>query len=460
MSAKEEPTMSVKDISFRNEQARDPAVDREATSTVAARFHKVRRQTLRLCEPLETEDFVAQSMIEASPVRWHVAHTTWFFEEFVLGRQVSGYRPFHPAYRHLFNSYYNTVGDRTPRGERGLLTRPTVREIMEYRRHVDEQMQRFLDSAGFDEGHPAAAVVELGMNHEQQHQELILTDLKHLLSHNPLKPAYCADAATTQDSLPAAGPLRWTAFEGGMVSIGHEAPGFSFDNEGPRHRLYLPGFLMADRLVTNREYLEFMQDGGYGRPDFWLDEGWAHVRTYGREAPLYWQRESDAWQVFTLGGMRPVDPEEPVCHVSFFEAEAYARWAGARLPLEPEWEVAAASLAAGAHLVESGNFVENERYHPARLSAGADAPSGESSMEQLFGDVWEWTGSPYRPYPGFHPAAGALGEYNGKFMINQMTLRGGSCATPRNHIRATYRNFFYPQARWQFSGLRLAREAS
>jgi ergothioneine biosynthesis protein EgtB len=442
-----------------------------------------------LCEPLEIEDFVAQSMVEASPVRWHIAHTTWFFEEFLLGREPD-YRPVDPAYRHLFNSYYNTVGERTPRGARGLLTRPTVSEIMAYRERVDREVEQRLREAGGDPDRRAAEICELGIQHEQQHQELILTDLKHLLSQNPLRPAYREDAARRGDAAPrndtaprseAAGtsaarrhahppedrePLGWVPHDGGMVRIGHEGPGFSFDNESPRHDLFLPSFALGEKLITNREYLQFMQDGGYRRPELWLDDGWAVCRAQGWGAPLYWENRDGEWFVFTLGGMRSLDPEEPVCHVSFYEADAFARWAGARLPSEAEWEWAARALPL------DGNFVESGRLHPSRCaSAGHAAPAASRqrpaaaaeerpALLQAFGDVWEWTGSPYRPYPGFRPAAGALGEYNGKFMVNQFVLRGGSAVTPSGHIRATYRNFFYPQARWQFSGIRLAREVS
>ncbi len=410
--------------------------------TDAEAYARVRLATVELCAPLEIEDYVVQSMVDASPIRWHIAHTTWFFEQFVLGPHAGGYRVFRPEYGFLFNSYYNTVGARTPRPERGMMTRPPVREILAYRDWVDHAMSGFLE-----DGVPEAArdAFVLGLNHEQQHQELMLTDLKHLLSKNPLHPVY-RQAKPTGAGHPR--PIRWREFPGGIVRVGAEGPGFVFDNEGPAHDFLLQPFALADRLVTNGEFLEFMEDGGYENPLLWLDEGWARVRADGWRAPLYWEGEPGAWRAFTLSGLREVDPAEPVCHVSGFEADAFARWAGARLPSEEEWEAACRALPV------EGNFADRGGLHPEAVRE-AEPPD---ELHQAFGDVWEWTASPYTAYPGFRAAAGALGEYNGKFMVNQMVLRGGSCVTPPGHVRATYRNFFHPEARWQFTGIRLAQD--
>jgi ergothioneine biosynthesis protein EgtB len=412
-----------------------PAVAREGLGT---RFEAVRRATEGLCATLSAEDMVVQSMPDASPVKWHLAHSTWFFETFLLASREPGFAPFHPRYGFLFNSYYDAVGPRHARPKRGLLTRPSVDEVRAYRRQVDARVLALL-ARGLDRG--AAAVLELGLHHEQQHQELLLTDLKHALAENPLRPAY---APPLRPSSRPAPPLGWVEHAGGLHEVGHEGPGFAFDNEGPRHRVWLEPFAIATRAVTCGEYLAFLEDGGYRRPELWLADGFAAVAARGWEAPLYWERDGGAWTIFTLHGQRPLDPEEPVAHVSLYEADAYARWARARLPSEEEWEVAARG--AGAE----GTFAGGGRFHPAVAGAGRPA--------QLLGDVWEWTRSAYAPYPGFQPAAGALGEYNGKFMCNQLVLRGGSCATPAGHVRSTYRNFFYPEARWQFSGIRLARE--
>jgi ergothioneine biosynthesis protein EgtB len=406
---------------------------------MSARYRAVREATEKLCAPLSAEDCQAQSMTDASPAKWHLAHTSWFFETFVLQAAATGYRPFHPQYNFLFNSYYNAVGARHPRPARGVLTRPPLEEIYAYRRHVDERMLALLEGrAGAADG--LAPVIELGLNHEQQHQELILTDIKHLLSLNPLAPIY-----RERETRPAgeAAPLAWREYGGGLCAVGHAGEGFAFDNEGPRHRVYLEPFALATRLVTNGEFLDFITDGGYERPELWLSDGWDAAQNGGWRAPLYWQERDGAWGAFTLSGPREVRAEEPVCHVSFYEADAYARWAGARLPTEFEWEAAAG----GAEV--AGNFAESEIFHPA--------PAQSSDHTQFFGDAWEWTQSGYAPYPGYRPAAGALGEYNGKFMCNQIVLRGGSCATPHSHIRASYRNFFPPSARWQFSGIRLAK---
>ena len=401
----------------------------------------MRRATERLCEPLSPEDSAAQSMTEASPAKWHLAHTSWFFETFLLEPQQPGFRPFRPEFRVLFNSYYNGVGEQHPRAARGQLTRPGLGEVLEYRAHVDHGMLRLLEG-GFRE--EVQALIELGLQHEQQHQELILTDLKHLLSLNPLSPVY-RELAQLPPAEP--GPPAWHRWDEGIRWLGHEGDGFAFDNEGPRHRAFLGAFELASRPVTNREYLEFMEAGGYERPELWLADGWAAVRERGWQAPLYWARREAGWLVFSLGGLRELRLDEPVCHVSFFEADAFASWAGARLPTEYEWETAASDAPV------DGNFVETDSLHPAPAPCGPQA-----GPSQLFGDVWEWTQSAYSAYPGFAPAAGPVGEYNGKFMSGQVVLRGGSCATPRFHLRPTYRNFFYPDARWQFSGIRLARD--
>ncbi len=412
--------------------------------SLAERFVAVRARTEALAKPLSPEDCALQSMPDASPVKWHLAHTTWFFETFVLERHQARFRPFDPAFRVLFNSYYHAVGDRHPRPERGLVSRPDLANVLAYRAHVDHAMHSLLD--GLDPASPAAALVELGVHHEQQHQELVLTDLKHLFSRNPQRPAY-------RPSWPLASvrPARakWLTHAGGVVEIGHAGGTFAFDNESPRHEVLVAPFEIATHPVTHGDFLAFIEDGGYRRPELWLSAGWDTVCAEGWEAPLYWERRDGEWRTFTLHGMAPVDPGTPACHVSFYEAEAFARWAGARLPTEAEWEVAAA----GGKI--EGNFLESGAFHP--LPPRGEPDPGRPA--QLFGDVWEWTRSDYSPYPGFRVAEGAVGEYNGKFMCGQYVLRGGSCATPASHIRPTYRNFFPPQARWQFSGLRLARDA-
>ena len=425
-----------------------PEVDpRLQPGALHARYVAVRQLSATLCEPLAAEDYVIQSMPEASPVKWHLAHTSWFFETFVLAPYLSDYRPFHPYYQFLFNSYYEAVGPRWARPQRGLLSRPTVSEIYSYRNWVDEQIARLLDRAGEALVQRFAPILILGLHHEQQHQELILTDLKHAWSANPLCPVY---RAPTLLAAPPAAPARWLQFPSRLAWIGHNGEGFGFDNEFPRHRVFLDSFELATRLVTAGDYLAFIHDGGYQRPELWLSDGWAARQACGWEAPLYWSREDNQWMAFTLGGRLPLDPQEPVCHLSYYEADAYARWAGARLPSEMEWECAAAETAL------AGNFLETARFHPS----AAAAPEDRGALHQLHGELWQWTASPYVGYPGYHPMAGALGEYNGKFMCNQMVLRGSSCATPRSHARLTYRNFFPAQARWQFSGLRLARDCA
>jgi ergothioneine biosynthesis protein EgtB len=404
---------------------------------LAARYSRIRRVSLEICEPLQTEDFVVQSMPDASPTKWHLAHTSWFFEQFLLKPLLAGYRAFHPDFEYLFNSYYQSVGRMHARPQRGVLTRPTVDEVLRYREHVDEHMQKLLRARPDDE--KLLAVGTLGVNHEQQHQELMLTDIKHLFSLNPLLPAYRPGADEPND---AAAPMHFIPFDGGIREIGASGKHFCFDNELPRHRTLVEPYALADRLVTNGEYLEFIRDGGYRRPEFWLSDGWSTVVREGWTRPIYWSESLDS--EFTLHGLQPLRIAAPVCHVSFYEVDAFARWAGARLPSEAEWELAAESLPVIGNLLNSGAL------HP--IAAGVQA-----GMKQMFGDVWEWTASPYSAYPGYQPPPGALGEYNGKFMCNQLVLRGGSCATPADHVRASYRNFFYADARWQFMGVRLAR---
>jgi len=415
------------------------------SQVLARRFRAIRSVSTRLCETLSAEDCSAQSMPDASPAKWHLAHTTWFFETFLLKAEDSNYSAYHPRFEYLFNSYYNSVGAQFSRPDRGLLTRPSFEEVGEYRAHVDRALGFWLEDPGrlTDD---ALDRVELGLNHEQQHQELLLTDIKHLLAQNPLAPTF------RQTKEPESIPIRsleWHGFAGGLVEIGHGGARFAFDNESPRHRVLLEPFDFASRPIRNGEYAAFMQDGGYQRPELWLAEGWDRVQAEGWRAPLYWTRQDERWWMFTLSGLRPMRSEEPVCHVNFFEADAFARWAGCRLPTEAEWEHAAAGRSI------EGNLLEGGRFHPAAAHADTLAPG----PLQLFGDVWEWTASAYAPYPGFRAAGGALGEYNGKFMSSQLVLKGGSCVTPRSHLRASYRNFFPPSSRWQFSGLRLARDA-
>jgi ergothioneine biosynthesis protein EgtB len=406
-------------------------------------YKSVRDFSLVLSAPLEIEDYVIQSMPDTSPTKWHLAHTSWFFETFVLSKVIKEYKSPSPQYAYLFNSYYIQAGERHLRPKRGLISRPTVRETLDYRRHVDEHMVRFMDSASEREWKELSPSIEIGIHHEQQHQELIVTDIKHVFSENPLRPVYSKGAA--RKGAQAAGPGEWVSFDGGIYAVGHNGDGFGYDNEYPLHKAYLEPFRINSRLVTNREYIEFMEDGGYENAALWLSEGWAKIQSTGWNAPFYWERDGDRWRYFTLSGMRDVEPDEPVCHVSYFEADAFARWAGGRLPTEAEWEVAAADVPM------EGNFVEERVFHPVPARASGDEP-----LIQMYGDVWEWTQSAYTSYPGFKTLPGALGEYNGKFMCNQFVLRGGSCATSETHIRKTYRNFFPPDARWQFMGIRLA----
>ena len=405
------------------------------TPLLLDRYQQVRQVSEKICQPLAIEDYTIQSMPDVSPPKWHLAHTTWFFETFLLLPYLPGYTVFHPQFGYLFNSYYEAVGARHPRHQRGLLSRPTVAEVYRYRAHVDRDMMELLCSVE----HPDLAdLLILGLHHEQQHQELLLTDIKHILALNPLHPIYRDDLQppTFIDST-----FQWLKYSGGLYSIGHQGDEFAFDNESPRHQTYLQDYKLGNRLVTNGEYLEFIQTGGYQEAKYWLAEGWATVQAHQWRSPLYWQLIDNDWYVMTLGGLQRVDERKPVCHVSFYEADAYATWKGKRLPTEAEWEIATIDLP------QTGNFLDSDYLDPTPAN---------NLHHQFFGDVWEWTQSAYLPYPGFQIADGAIGEYNGKFMCNQMVLRGGSCVTSANHIRPTYRNFFPPSTRWQFSGIRLA----
>jgi ergothioneine biosynthesis protein EgtB len=413
--------------------------------TALRRLEAVRHETESLTANLTAEDQSIQSMPDVSPTKWHLGHTTWFFETFLLARFDPDYRAFDPAFGYLFNSYYEAAGPRHPRPERGLLSRPTVDIVMAYRDHVGSAMARLIERVAEPEWSEVANLLELGVHHEQQHQELILMDIKHVFSLNPLLPAYQAPQLQVQAP---AHPLTWVDFDGGLKEIGHAGSGFAFDNESPRHKVWFEPFRLAARPVTCGEYLGFIEEAGYSRPEFWLSDGWATVREQSWEAPLYWLREGEEWSVFTLSGRRRLNPAEPVCHLSFYEADAFARWAGKRLPTEAEWEIAAEDVPI------SGNFADRGHFHPC-----ADASSDTTpQLRQMYGDVWEWTASPYIAYPRFRPGGGAIGEYNGKFMCNQIVLRGGAAITPAGHIRATYRNFFPPSARWAFAGLRLAED--
>jgi ergothioneine biosynthesis protein EgtB len=412
------------------------------------RFETIRRDTEGLSANLTPEDQSIQSMPDASPTKWHLAHTTWFFETFILTRFNSNYRVFDPAFAYLFNSYYEAAGPRHPRPERGLLSRPTVDIVMAYRGHVGAAMARLIERSDGSAWGEIAPLLELGVQHEQQHQELILMDIKHVFALNPLMPAY--QAPQLQLRSPSA-PLDWIEFSGGLKEIGIQSGGFAFDNERPRHKVWLEPFRLAARPISCGEYLGFIEDAGYTRPEFWLSDGWAAARQQSWEAPLYWRRENGDWSIFTLSGLRRMNPAEPVCHVSFYEANAFAKWAGKRLPTEAEWEIAAEDAPV------SGNFADRGHFHPC-VAVSPAVEGGRLLPQQMMGDVWEWTASPYVPYPRFRPAAGAVGEYNGKFMCNQMVLRGGAAVTPAGHARATYRNFFPPSARWAFAGLRVAED--
>jgi ergothioneine biosynthesis protein EgtB len=425
------------------------------------RFHQIRKFTNALCAELEPEDCVVQSMPDVSPTKWHLAHTTWFFETFILKKFVPGYRAEIPEYAYLFNSYYNAAGDMHRRDLRGLISRPTLSQAQRYRASIDSHIDDLLsspDESLLDEIEP---ILVLGFHHEQQHQELLITDIKHVLAQNPLYPVFREPKTGGRSSATPnsqSSPLQFIDFEEGIVEIGHDGDGFAYDNEGPRHRALVPAFSLATRAVTNGEFIAFIEDNGYSRSEFWLSLGWMTVNEQRWNAPLYWTKRDGGWWNFTLSGLRPVDQSEPVTHVSYFEADAYANWAGARLPTEFEWERAALS-----RLIE-GNFVETELFHPVPVAVAPNAfgatatDKPEKNLHQMFGDVWEWTRSAYSPYPGYRAVPGALGEYNGKFMCNQYVLRGGSCATSRTHIRRTYRNFFQPEKRWQFTGIRLTRD--
>ncbi|HEV2274635.1 MAG TPA: ergothioneine biosynthesis protein EgtB [Acidobacteriaceae bacterium] len=415
------------------------------SSLIREKFSKVRQQSERLCAPLSPEDMMVQSCADASPAKWHLAHTTWFFETFLLREFLPGYREYDPDFRWLFNSYYNAVSKQPEKKTRSSFSRPGAEEIFHYRRHVEEGMHILMQRPDANSNPDVLSRIVLGLNHEQQHQELLVMDMKHALWSNPLHPSY-SDGGWK----PAASSLEPPTaidYEGGLIEIGSDGAGFAFDNELPRHPEYLRGFRLASRPVSCAEYLEFMEAGGYRKPEYWLSAGWDTVQAQGWHAPLYWDRLDGSWQIYTLHGYLPLEDllATPVCHVSYFEAEAFAHWAGKRLPTEAEWEVAAWRIPVEGNLLESG------RLHPDACEQATG-----SDPVQLFGDVWEWTQSPYVGYPGFYPLPGALGEYNGKFMSNQMVLRGGSAVTPASHIRATYRNFFGPQTRWQFSGIRLA----
>ena len=419
-----------------------PVATATATQNILQLYQQIRAQTEHICQPLEPEDTVVQPIVDVSPPKWHMAHTSWFFETFLLKPHLQGYKEFHPRYSYLFNSYYNNVGNRVQRDQRSTLTRPPLRDVYAFRQHVDEHMQQLLQGIDEKQMDELLPVLQLGMQHEQQHQELLITDIKYILSTNPLLPAYTPQLDKKESMATKA---RFLDVPGGVYTIGYRGDDFCFDNELGVHEVLLEDFSVMNRLVTNGDYLEFMQDGAYQDFRHWLDEGWAMVRNDKLQAPLYWLEQDGVWHRFTMHGLQKVDLNEPVTHISFYEADAYANWAGKRLLTEFEWEATTQ-----VYTPEAGNFVENNLLEPTAAS-----PEKEG-MQQLYGDTWEWTYSAYHPYPGFSKAPGAIGEYNGKFMINQMVLRGGSCATPENHIRTTYRNFFHPDKRWQYNGIRLA----
>jgi ergothioneine biosynthesis protein EgtB len=415
--------------------------------TFLRRYQRVRGQTEALAAPLSPEDQTIQSMGDVSPTKWHRAHTSWFFENFLLAPFLPEYHEFHPRYGYLFNSYYEGAGARHPRPDRGLLSRPSIAEIAQYRAHVDRAIEELVLSAGAENWQSITPLLELGLNHEEQHQELILMDIKHVLSLNPLDPPYLSHPPTATGA--ATTSLAFTSFEGGLCEIGFGGTGFAFDNEGPRHKVWLEPFRLGSRLATCGEYRAFIEAGGYRKPELWLSEGWATAQREGWEAPLYWRKDADAWTVFTLTGRRALIEDEPVCHVSYYEADAFARWSDKRLPTEVEWEVAASRGAVSL----IGNLMDRGTFHPEAVT------EQDAMLQQMIGDVWEWTASPYTAYPGYRAPAGTIGEYNGKFMSNQMVLRGGAAVTPPGHMRLSYRNFFPPASRWAFAGVRLAEDA-
>ncbi len=422
---------------------------KETRKKLLEAYKKVRKFSHKLTSPLSTEDYVVQSMPDVSPTKWHLAHTSWFFEAFVLSKVNKNYKSPHPQYNFLFNSYYVQVGERHCRPKRGMISRPTVDEVYNYRAHVDKSMLSLFKDLGDKKFAQVAPVIETGIHHEQQHQELILTDVKHVFAQNPLYPVY---KKYRKPSKKISGDDQsiersWKNLDGGIYEIGNDGKGFGYDNEFPRHKTYIEPFSLSSKLVTNAEYMEFIDDGAYSKPELWLSDGWNTIQANEWDAPFYWKKVDDKWHSFTLHGFTEVNMDEPVCHVSFYEAEAYSRWYGARLPSEFEWE------AASAEQKTNGNFADNENFHPLPLK------NSKKDLNQMYGDVWEWTRSPYSPYPGYKTPIGALGEYNGKFMCNQMVLRGGSCATSRSHVRNCYRNFFPPDSRWQFMGIRLAKDA-
>jgi len=422
---------------------KSPGQPNDVPAALARRYGDVRAATAALALPLSDADATVQSMPDASPAKWHLAHTSWFFEAMVLVPNLPGYRVFDERYNFLFNSYYESVGARQPRALRGLLTRPALEDVLRFREHVDRAMAELLKRAPAKD---VLGVIELGCHHEQQHQELLLTDILHLFAQNPLRPAYKDSVPLPVEFTPRAKPA-YQSFPGGLFDVGHDGTEFAFDSEGPRHSVQIEPFRLADRLITNGEWAEFISDGGYRNPLLWLSDGWGKVRDEGWTAPLYWEARDGEFWTMTLRGAQPLDVDAPVTHVSYFEADAFATWAKRRLPTEAEWEVAAQMLPVTGNLLDSGRL----RPKPA--------PAATGELRQMFGDCWEWTRSAFMPYPRFRPVEGALGEYNGKFMSGQFVLRGGSCVTPQDHVRATYRNFFAPHARWQFSGLRLAEDA-
>ncbi|MEQ8705286.1 MAG: ergothioneine biosynthesis protein EgtB [Phaeodactylibacter sp.] len=417
-----------------------------SAGTLTDRYQYIRQQSLNLCAPLQTEDYVAQPVPFVSPPKWHLGHTTWFFENFILAEQMAGYQRFNEALNYCFNSYYQSQGPRILRNKRGNLTRPPLTTVIEYRQYVDEHMSRFLkqhDEAGLPEA--LSLLLEVGLQHEQQHQELLVTDMKYILGHNPMHQPYREAHTLPESSAPA--PLTFTPVDEGVYTVGHQGEGFCWDNEQGAHKTYLHHFAIANRLITNGEYMAFIADGGYEHFGHWLDDGWSWVQAQEVQAPLYWYEQEGTWWHYTMHGLQKVDPNAPVTHINYYEADAFANWKGLRLPTEQEWEAACRLL--NQSIPDDANFVESERFQPT-------APAHEQDY-QMLGNTWEWTASAYLPYPNYPRFKGALGEYNGKFMVNQMVLRGGSCATPRSHIRMSYRNFFYPQERWQFTGLRLAK---